>query len=284
MNILITGGSGFIGTHLAQRLALEHAVTIYDRRPPTLPPANAKVVIADLHDDKALRKALRAIEIVIHLAATVSVTECEEHPLESFRNNVSGTARLLEACAQAKVGKVIFASSAAVYGDTNKPSAESDPLAPVNAYGRHKMACEQLVQNSGIASIILRLFNVYGPGQIYPQSKALLPRLAHCIQTRSTFTLHGDGQTVRDFVHIKDVTRLIESIALMKISGTYNIGTGYGRPINWIINRHLPHVLAKGEPRNEAPQSLADTQKLWTLQLCTSIWPEHGIAHYLDTY
>lgn len=228
MHAFITGGCGFIGSHLAERLvAAGHRVTILDdlssgRREHA--PATARLLVGDVADAHAVADAMRDADTVFHLAAVASVERCEREPEATYRTNVDGMACVLDTAAQRRI-PVIYASSAAVYGDSPRlPLRETEPAAPLSAYGRHKLANEQLAQayaqQHGIASTGLRFFNVYGPRQD-PRSpySGVISKFAAATASGEPITFFGDGMQTRDFIYVGDIVSLLLAAATQPSGG-----------------------------------------------------------------
>ena len=209
--IIITGGSGFIGSHLASKLIDDgNKVRVIDIVPPPLG-VGAEFVRGSVLDPLRLSKLFEGAEAIAHLAALVDVSASVKDPYSDFSVNALGTLFVLEAARKAGVKNVVFASSAAVYGNpTRLPISESHPTSPLSPYGNSKLAAEKqvLLCNSlyGIGNTALRLFNVYGSGQS-PQSpySGVITKFASAIKGRKRPIIYGDGGQTRDFVHVDDV-------------------------------------------------------------------------------
>jgi UDP-glucose 4-epimerase len=238
---LITGGCGFIGSHLCHSLAAGGAkLRVLDDLSAgerTKVPTGTELVEGDLRDPDAVRAAMAGVDACYHLAAVASVARCNEDWHHSHLANAAGTVAVFEAAARAGIA-VVYASSAAVYGDNpDLPLREDAPLRPLSPYGADKAANELQARAGarvhGLASIGLRFFNVYGPGQRAgdPYSgviSAFRDRLAR----REPLVLHGDGGQSRDFVHVSDVVRaLLAAMAALqsgRLDGArvYNVCSG----------------------------------------------------------
>ena len=216
MHYLITGGCGFIGSHLAERLlAGGHRVTIIDdlttgKRENA--PAGAEVVIADITTPGVFDAVAEQVDGCFHLAAIVSVQRSSKDWLRTHQVNASGTVALLDAIARkGRRVPVVFASSAAVYGDNaHIPLKETALCTPLSAYGADKLTCElhAFVASHihGIPTIGLRVFNVYGPRQdpLSPYS-GVISIFAHRMKQHLPITIYGDGEQSRDFIYVGDV-------------------------------------------------------------------------------
>jgi UDP-glucose 4-epimerase len=220
MRFLVTGGAGFIGSHLVERLLRDrHAVRVLDdfstgrRENLAFAPSTAalEVVEGDIRDARALRAAMAGIDGVFHEAALVSVPRSLEMPELSCDINAHGTARVLDAARQASTRRVIYASSAAVYGDTTTlPVSERAPVQPLSPYGLDKLYTEQLgaLYHAlyGMETVPLRYFNVFGPRQD-PSSpySGVISIFVSRLLAGAPLTITGDGEQTRDFVYVADV-------------------------------------------------------------------------------
>jgi UDP-N-acetylglucosamine/UDP-N-acetyl-alpha-D-glucosaminouronate 4-epimerase len=220
MKVLVTGGAGFIGSHVADRLlAAGREVLVLDNfssgRRENLSGAagEAEVVEADVRDFDAVRAAAAGCDAVVHLAALVSVPASIADPLASHEINARGTLNVLLAAREAGAGRFVFASSAAVYGPGAEPPNREDAApAPISPYGADKLAgeayCSAMWGAFGLETVVLRYFNVFGPRQD-PASEyaAVIPRFAQAFQAGRPPTIYGDGEQSRDFVFVEDVAR-----------------------------------------------------------------------------
>jgi len=244
---LVTGGCGFIGCHLvAQLLAAGHRVQVLDDlslgQAENLPEA-AGLIIGDVTDPGTVAAALEGADGCFHLAAVTALERLQDDAAASHRVNLDGALHVFEAARYAGADggpvPVVYASSAAVYGDFgDRPLPESAPLQPTSAYGADKVACELHARVAdltyGVPAIGLRLFNVYGPGQ-EPSSPyaGVISAFARRIGRGEPVTLYGDGDQVRDFVYVGDVVRLMAEAMAHPDAGApiYNVGTGVGTSI-----------------------------------------------------
>ncbi len=261
VRILVTGGAGFIGSHLVARLIGEGAqVRVLDDlssgRADNLP-AQTELIVADVADPAATRRAAYGVEAVFHLAAIPSVARSGEDWLRARQVNAIGTAAILEAAARIAITDtpipVVYASSAAVYGENPKqPLTETAQLQPISAYGADKLAGELHVRVASklhsIPTVGLRFFNVYGPGQ-NPTSRyaGVISKIIERVRSRSEIVIYGDGCQTRDFVHVRDaVSALLIALRYSKKSPPrshiFNVCTGYGTSINRLA-REISAVL-----------------------------------------
>ena len=220
MRVLVTGGAGFIGSHLVERLLAEgHSVRVLDdfstgRRENLAfakPGTPLDVVSGDIRDARAVERAVAGVDTIFHEAALVSVPRSVELPELSCDVNAHGTARVFDAARRAGVRRIVFASSAAVYGDTAAlPVTEREPARPLSPYGLDKLYTEQLAALYhalyGLESVPLRYFNVFGPRQD-PSSpySGVISIFVSRLLAGAPIAIHGDGEQTRDFVYVADV-------------------------------------------------------------------------------
>ena len=239
MNVLVTGGAGFIGSHIVRGL-LERGdnVRVLDNfstgKRENLAGLDVEIVESDLRDASRVTSACRGIETIFHQAAFVSVPQSMKEPTDCFDVNVTGTASLLQAAHKYGVKRVVFASSAAVYGDSDAyPLAEETPLRPLSPYAASKRVDEiygQLYTTSfGVEVVGLRYFNVYGPRQ-RPDSQyaAAVPIFIRRLMDGKPITIFGDGGQTRDLIFVGDVVRANLAAAAHPSApgGVFNICTG----------------------------------------------------------
>ncbi|MGH2485838.1 MAG: SDR family oxidoreductase [Ktedonobacterales bacterium] len=238
---LVTGGAGFIGSHIADALLREDAdVRIFDdfssgkeRNLRRMAPC-VEIARGDVRDGEALRRAMDGVAVVFHLAAVSSVRRSVDHPIETSAVNITGTERVLLAARDAGVRRVVYASSAAIYGDSPAPIQSEDALpAPMSPYAVHKLTGEHLCRAYahlyGLETVALRFFNVFGPRQD-PDSEyaSVIPRFLAALTRGERPTIYGDGEQTRDFVAIENIVAAnLLAATTPGISGAVmNIGSG----------------------------------------------------------
>lgn len=219
MRVLVTGGCGFIGSHLADRLVADgHAVTILDNLSSgnrANAPSSATIVEGDVADAALVQKLVSQNDAVFHLAAIASVDQCQKDWLNSHRTNLTGTVTVFEAAAKAGGVPVIYASSAAVYGDNaDLPLTETATPKPLSAYGVDKLACEQYGKIAweyhAVPNVGLRFFNVYGPRQdARSPYSGVISKFVSIAKAGTPFTFFGDGEQTRDFIYVGDIVELL---------------------------------------------------------------------------
>ena len=218
MKYLITGGAGFIGSHIARALLEQGAdVRILDNfssgKRENLKGLDVELLEGDLRNAPLVAEAVRGVNIIFHEAAFVSVAESMEKPQECLDVNVAGTSILFEAARKADVQRVVIASSAAVYGDSEAyPLSEETPLRPLSPYATSKrvdeMYADLFTNHFGLEVAALRYFNVYGPRQ-RPDSMyaAAVPIFIRRMLDNKSITVYGDGGQTRDLINVCDVVQ-----------------------------------------------------------------------------
>ncbi|MDA0699742.1 MAG: NAD-dependent epimerase/dehydratase family protein [bacterium] len=240
-SVLVTGGAGFIGSHVVEALlARGRQATVLDGlstgRTENLPDdPRVHLVVGDVADPRALADALRGCRWVVHLAATASVQHSIDDPIGSHRVNYEATLRLLEGARRSGVERIVYASSAAIYGDAQQPPVdELGPLDPQTPYAIDKLAGEQALafyrRVHGLQGVALRFFNVYGPRQRddspYSGVISLFQRRVRCGEAVTVF---GDGGQTRDFVYVADVAHAVVELLLRPEAPpatAINVGSG----------------------------------------------------------
>ena len=258
MKLLVTGGAGYIGSVVAhQLLEADHEVVGFDNLSKGYEravPEEARFIEADLLDSEGLKDVLaQGFEGVLHFAALSLVGESVEQPERYYRNNVCGTLNLLEAMGEAGVQRLVFSSSAAVYGEPEEvPIAESSPPLPSNPYGASKLAVDRMIgavaKARGLAATSLRYFNVAGAsgrfGEAHEPETHLIPLVLRAAGKGGSVKIFGtdyptpDGSAIRDYIHVEDLGRA----HLLALGGArpgehrvYNLGNGAGFSVMEVI-------------------------------------------------
>jgi UDP-glucose-4-epimerase GalE len=290
--ILVTGGAGYIGSvtshHLVKRGFEVLVADDLSRGHRHNVPANLLHVVR-LQDTDALAKLLEGVDAVVHFAAYISVGESTREPELYFANNVGGSLSLFEAMARANVKRLVFSSTAAVYGDPPRsPIPEDSPFAPVSPYGESKAIVERILAGldhyRGLRSVVLRYFNACGAepeanlGEQHDPETHLIPLLFRAAATGEPIQIFGDnyptpdGTCIRDYIHVGDLASAhmaaLDHLMSGGTSSQFNVGTGNGntvletlRAVEEISGRKVPYKIA---PRRDgdSPSLVANSQKL----------------------
>jgi UDP-glucose 4-epimerase len=246
--VLVTGGAGFIGSHIVDRLMADGCeVRVLDNLS-TGKLSNIKkhvgsrrfrFIKGDITDQSMLRKALNGIEIVFHEAAQVNITASVRDPLPTNDVNTTGTLRLLKTSTDKGVRRFIYASSSSIYGETGEqPVKEDAAQQPVSPYAVSKLAAEKYClcfdHLGKLDAVALRYFNVYGPRQGYGPYSGVMTAFLERLRRNQPLIIHGDGEQTRDFVNVQDVVQAnILAMTTEKGAGeAFNIGTGQRTSVN----------------------------------------------------
>jgi UDP-glucose 4-epimerase len=297
----VTGGAGFIGTHLVRAL-LERgiSVNVLDNLSvgrSEIVPAQASLIRGDVLDANAVKHALEDCDVVFHLAARVAIRSSFDFVFQDAQTNFLGTASLMEGVAKTEsVKKVLFTSSMAVYADADsaRPINEEYPRNPISTYGISKLGAEQLVHTMsralGIQSNVLRLFNTYGAGQALSPYVGVVTIFVDKLASGENPTIFSDGEQSRDFVHVADIVQaLLGAMDHGPAGETFNVGSGIPRSVNSILallNKHMGtnqpgiHVAAA---TGELRYSTADISKAATmLNYCPRFTLESSISEVIS--
>lgn len=250
MNILVTGGGGFIGSHLVDLLLLsDHSVCVLDNfstgNRENLPLSNPQVrlVTGDIRDLSVVDSAMQGVDAVVHLAAVASVQASVDDPLGTHAVNLVGTINLLEAARKHSVKRFVFASSAAVYGDVQSlPVTEDVPLSPLTPYAADKLSSEYYIdfyrRQHGLQSVVFRFFNIFGPRQdpSSPYSGVISIFMERAIADLP-ITVFGDGEQSRDFVYVADLVTLLSRAVESEhqLVEPLNVGNEQGINLNQLL-------------------------------------------------
>jgi len=277
MKVLVTGGAGFIGSWVTRVLVGGgHEVAVLDNLSKgfrELVPEGVRLIEGDLRDER-LPEWLRGHDAVIHMAAFIEVGRSVEEPVLFAENNIVNGVRLLEAMHRADVGKIVFSSSATVYGvPARLPIREEDPLgAQNNPYGATKVSMEAFVatynQLYGMDALILRYFNPYGPNEMHEPETHAIPNFIKAVLAKKAIPLYWKGEIVRDYFYVEDLARA--HTAVLGLSGLqyFNVGSETGaktidvlREIMDIAGYEVP-IEDLGERAGDVPASYASSAKL----------------------
>ncbi len=279
MHVLITGGAGFLGVPLANQLAAQghHVRVLDDLSAGDRERLDRRVALTrgDTRDIPKLWTLLRGVDCVYHLAARVSVPESVLYPVEYNAVNVGGTVALMTAVRDAQVKRVVLASSGAVYGEqAAQPVSEEAVPRPQTPYAVSKLAAEQYVLALGalwgIETVILRIFNAYGPGQPIPPTHApVIPQFLKQALGGGSLVVYGNGEQTRDFVYVLDVVEALQAAgtAAGVDRAVINIGSGMEVSINELARKvgeavgRTPHVLYSSAESGGVSRLVADVRK-----------------------
>lgn len=302
--ILITGGAGFIGSHLTDALlAKGYAVRIVDDlstgKRSNLPLDNPRLelVEGDVADAALLNRAAQGCQAVVHLAAVASVQASVDDPVHTHQSNFIGTLNVCEAMRQAGIKRVLFASSAAVYGNNGEgePIGEDTPKAPLTPYAVDKLASEQYLdfyrREHGLEPVVFRFFNIFGPRQD-PSSpySGVISIFADFASQGRPITVFGDGEQTRDFFYIGDLTKLLLQALEQPApeQGAINVGLNRTTSLNQLLSAlnevlgSLPPVTYQAPRQGDIRHSRANNQRLlerFTLETPTPLG--EGLAKLL---
>ena len=271
-HILITGGAGFIGSHLVDRLGARNEITVVDDlstgtlRNLANAPRKVHLKRASVNQSDVLADAMKGQDVVYHLAAKTSVPESVAMPPEYWKTNVEGTVHVLRAAADADVRRVVFVSSAAVYGDSPEtPKVESMRPAPASPYATTKMvgefACEEIRQMKGIETVVLRIFNGYGPRQdaVAPYA-GVMAKFSAAVAANQPIEVYGDGEQTRDFLFVADIAEALELAGERPVDGeVMNLGSGQATSVNEVV-RLLSDITGKPIRASHKPARPGDVR------------------------
>jgi len=303
---IVTGGAGFIGSHLAAALAERgDRVRVVDDlstgRPENLAPLGSAVelVQADVADFDRVREACRGADGIFHEAAQVSVPQSVADPVRSYEVNVTGTLRLLEAARAEGVERVVFAASSAAYGEAQEqPKVETMPTSPLSPYASGKVAAEQLMsvwgKTFGLRTVSLRYFNVFGPRQVDDSPyTGVIAIFAKALIEGRVPTIFGDGEQTRDFNFVSNVVaaNLLAMERDLEPGVVINVGSGTSITVNQLYDAMAAHLGSELRPEYAPPRTGDVRHSLASLDRARALlgyepsvgWRE-GLAVTVDWY
>ena len=272
MRVLVTGGAGFIGSHVVDRLLVEgHRVDVVDNLStgrPALVPAGAALHLCDIRSPRLDTVFAGARpEVVVHVAAQASVARSVADPLFDASVNVLGTIALLAACQRWGVGRVVYTSTGgAAYGDTDVvPTPEDHPTNATSPYGVSKTTAERYLECwhglTGVPTLTLRLANVYGPRQNPLGEAGVIAIFAHHLLRGEGCVINGDGGQTRDYVYVADVAEAaVRALDRPEAQGVANVGTGIETSVNELYAR-LACVAGESRPPTHGPAKLGEQRR-----------------------
>jgi UDP-glucose 4-epimerase len=299
--VLVTGGAGFIGSNIARLVAAETGADVvvlddlssgYRDNLEGLP---VTFLEGDVRDPAMVRRAIDGCDTVFHLAASVGNTRSIDDPVRDSEINVIGTLRVLEAARGAGTGKIVYSSSAGIFGELKTlPIREDHAIDPDTPYGASKLGGEKLclayAKLYPIEAVCLRYFNVYGINQRYDAYGNVIPIFAHRVLHGEPITIFGDGEQTRDFVNVRDVARAnLGAAQTAGLSGAFNVASATRITINELARlvtgaSGVPAVVQYGPPRKgDVRHSLADISAARAaFGYHPSVGLDEGLREYMD--
>ena len=294
MRVLITGGAGFIGSHIAEYFNGKAKIRIFDNLRTgykhNLDGLDVEFIEGDICDRAAVKAAMQGVDYVFHLAAMVSVPESMFKPGECVDINVHGLLNVLEEAAAAGVKKLCFSTSAAIYGDNPVvPKLETMIPEPKSPYAITKLDgeyyCNMFTREGKLQTACLRYFNVFGPRQD-PKSAyaAAIPIFTAKAVANEDITIYGDGEQTRDFIYVKDIVEANVFMAMNDFTGVYNIAYGKKITINDLVKEIVKVTNSKSkvvhldERPGDVKHSMAGVEKLAS----TGFKPKHTFAEGME--
>jgi UDP-glucose 4-epimerase len=303
MKFVVTGGAGFIGSHIVEAIARSHEVVVIDnflsgkRENLSMFAESINTIQGSITDLSLLKDAFKGAEGIYHLGAIASVARSVDDPLVTHETNLTGTLNVLLAARDCGVKKVVFSSSSAVYGDEpTLPKHEDMPSVPLSPYAVSKLAGEYygkvFSELFGVKTISLRYFNVFGPRQD-PQAEyaAVIPKFITRLLDNQPPVIFGDGKQTRDFVYVKDVVQANLLAMQSSATGSFNIGSGeridlatLAGTLSSIMNVHIPPVYKKARS-GDIHDSVSDiTTAKRTFGYQTSYSLDKGLAETIGWF
>lgn len=305
MRVLVTGGAGFIGSNIVKSLlAKNYEVTVIDNLSSGyfinirkyVEAGSVRFIEADLCDFIRVNEACRGQDVVFHLAASVGRQKSIDNPQQDASTNLIGTINVLEGMVKNKIRKIVYSSSAAIFGELiTSAIAENHPQQADSPYGVSKLAAEKMIlaycNIYDIVGVCLRYFNIYGVNQRYDLYGNVIPIFAKRIFSNEPITIYGDGNQTRDFVNVQDVAKANFLASCSERTDVYNLGCGRSITINYLaeimqkiagINvsvRYAPERLA------DVKHCKADTSKVYSaLGFQSEVSLEEGLFEYMNWF
>lgn len=250
MKALVTGGAGFIGSNIVKELLKrKYEVTVLDNLSSGYRSnleqfgTSIRFIEGDIREESSLDKATENVDTIFHLAASVGNKRSIDHPVEDADINVMGTIKLLEMARKKGVKKIVYSSSAGVFGELKTlPIKEDHPIDPDSPYGSTKLCAEKeciaYSKIHGMNIVCLRYFNVYGPNQRFDAYGNVIPIFVFNALNGKPITIFGDGEQTRDFINVKDVVQAnLKAAENVEVSGIFNMGSGTSITINDLVKK-----------------------------------------------
>ncbi|ABQ25880.1 SDR family oxidoreductase [Geotalea uraniireducens] len=300
MRTLVTGGAGFIGSNLVKQLLKDgHEVTVLDNllsgyrsNIATFP--EVCLIEGDIRDDVVVAEAMKGVEVVFHLAASVGNKRSIDHPILDAEINVIGTLKILEAARKFGIRKIVASSSAGIFGELKTlPIKEDHPVEPDSPYGSTKLCmekeCLSYAKLYDLEAVCLRYFNVYGLNQRFDAYGNVIPIFAYKMLRGEPLTIFGDGEQTRDFLDVRDVVQAnIKAAMTLGVSGAFNIASGSRITINRLVEllsaaSAINPLVQHGPPRpGDVMHSLADIRAAHeAFDFTPEINLEDGLREYM---
>lgn len=245
MKILITGGAGFIGSHISKQLVdAGHQVVVFDnlsKGHQDLVDSRARFIKGEISDEENLVQALEGVDSVIHLASLIEIPLSVSDPVGFAENNIMGSIHLFQAMKKAQVKKIVFSSTAVVYGEPQKlPLTEDHPLSATNPYGASKIAVEAMLDSyhhlENFDVTILRYFNPYGPGEKHSPETHAIPNFISSALKGEPLPVFWAGEQTRDFIYVEDLAEAhIKALDLVGFN-VFNVGSDHGVKIKEVVD------------------------------------------------
>jgi UDP-glucose 4-epimerase len=265
--VLVTGGAGFVGSHVVDALAARGDEVLVIDDLSTGDAANVRagvdLRVVDISDGPALGRAVEGahIDAVVHCAAKTKVVQSMEQPDLYRRVIVDGTRNVVDAALATGAHDLVnISTGGAVYGETPECANEERELRPLSPYGQHKAEAESIVQRAGLRGVTLRLGNVYGPRQRQDLEGGVIAIFLGAWRDRRPLTIYGDGTAERDYVHVADIAEAVLAALDATATGVYNIGTGLATSVNALVDL-LSDVLGPPPHIEHAPGRTGEIQR-----------------------
>jgi len=301
MSVVITGGLGFIGSHVVnifynRGFEVRIIDNLYTGLLSNVDVNKVHIYIGDIRDTHFISKILLGADYVVHLAAIANVNETEKNPIDALSVNSFGTHIILEHAYKLEVEKFVFASSAAVYGEPEHlPIDEKHPIKPKSIYGLSKVIAENIIrwyaENYGIKSVILRYFNVYGPRMRNNDFGPVIARFIIRALKNEPIIIFGDGSQTRDFVYVEDVAEATFFATEKNVSGVFNVGTGIETSILDVakkiieLSQSKSKIIFRKSRSFDISRSVADISRIKSV---LNWWPKYdlkeGLLRTIDWY